>query len=134
MTKQLISRIDKAGMIASLVCAVHCILSPSLMVAIQLHGVGQALSEDAEWLFVGVSIMLGMLSFLPSYIRFHRRSSALTTFAVGAGIIFLGRLIAPFGHVEAVLVVMGALMIAVAHIINRLLCRSCPRCTQSTWR
>jgi inner membrane protein involved in colicin E2 resistance len=131
MTDQLLGRIDKAGMIASTVCAVHCIVSPTLLVVISIHRLRSHLNEEAEWLFVGVSLALGTASLLPSYVRVHRRSTALVVFLAGVTTILFGRLLVPAGDIEAVLVVIGASMIIAAHATNRFLCRTCPRCSRS---
>jgi hypothetical protein len=131
MTDQLLGRIDKAGMIASAVCAIHCIISPILLVVISFYSLRAGLNQDAEWLFVGVSIMLGTVGLLPSYLRVHRQTTALGVFACGSALILLGKLVVPLGDIEAVLVIMGALMIAAAHATNRFLCRTCPQCHHS---
>lgn len=118
-------------MIASAVCAIHCIVSPILLVVISVYGLRARLNEDVEWLLVGVSMMLGTVGLLPSYRRIHRQTTALTAFGCGSALILLGKLIVPPGDIETVLVIIGALMIAAAHATNRFLCRTCPQCHHS---
>jgi hypothetical protein len=134
MTDQVLGRIDKAGMIASSLCAMHCVVSPIVLVVLSMHGLRSHLNQEAEWLFVGVSLTLGIVGLSSSCISIHRRTTALVVFGAGAALIFLGRLLLSSGDLEPVLAVVGALMMAAAHATNRFLCKTCPRpnrCTAS---
>jgi hypothetical protein len=131
MTGRIVARIDRAGIIASSVCAVHCVVSPLLPVVMSLHGLRASLNQNAEWVFVGVSFALGSASLLPSYVHLHRRAAALVLFTSGAALMLAGRLLIPFEDIEALLVVIGALAMLAAHGANRWLCRTCPQCRQS---
>src|ERR1043165_4899482 len=124
MTEQLLGRIDKAGMIASTMCAMHCIVSPIVLVVMSVHGLRSYLNQEAEWLLVGVSITLGLVGLLSSYLCIHRRRTALTLFAAAVALIFFGRTFLS-EDIEPLLVVVGALMISFAHATNRFLCRTC---------
>jgi hypothetical protein len=128
MSQGNLARIDTAGMIASSVCAVHCVVSPVLVAVMSLYGLRAGVNEDAEWVLAGGSLMLGAASLLPSYLRLHRRTIALAIFASGTAVMLLGRIIVPLSAIEAVLVAVGGLMMAAGHVTNRWLCRTCPRC------
>jgi hypothetical protein len=120
--------LDRIGVTASMVCAVHCILSPLPLALIPAAGLGVLADESAEWTLIAISISVGAISLLPSFLM-HRRSMALSFFAAGALIIFAARSVLSEGSMgETCVAVIGALCIAASHLINRRLCRSCPSC------
>lgn len=123
------NRLDRLGSAASLTCAAHCAAMPLLAGLAPLVGMGFLVSEQTEWLLVGLSLGIGCLSLPPSYARKHRQWRPLLLFAFGAGLIIAVRLSAEEGsRLEAPTMVIGALLIASAHLINRRLCRSCAAC------
>jgi hypothetical protein len=125
-------RLDRLGAAASLTCAAHCAAMPLLVGLAPLVGMGFLVSEQAEWLLVGLSLGIGSLSLLPSYARKHRQWRPLLLFAFGASLIVVVRLCIEEGsRLEAPAMVIGALLIACAHLVNRRLCRSCAACHQA---
>jgi MerC mercury resistance protein len=122
-------RLDTAGTMASLLCAVHCALLP---LAIQLlPNLGLALLADKmlERALLGLSAALGVGSLCRGY-RVHRSRRALSVLAVGLTLAVWGRILeerasGPWG---VPLLVAGGLVLAAAHTLNRALCRACPRC------
>lgn len=121
--------LDRVGMTASFLCAIHCAAMPLLVGLLPLIGLGLLAEEGAEWTLVGFSIALGLFSLLPGYFRKHRRSNALIVFTAGVALILTGRIFCEENSgLELPAVVAGALFIAAAHLINRKLCRSCPLC------
>jgi MerC mercury resistance protein len=121
--------LDRLGLIVSGACAVHCALTPFIISLLPLIGLGLLADEHFEWAVVGISIGVGALSLLPSYIRHHRQTMPLTLFAVGLSLILVGRMLFEgTSGIEMPVVVAGALFIASAHAINHRLCRSCPAC------
>jgi hypothetical protein len=122
-------RLDRLGAAASLVCAVHCAAMPLLIGLLPLIGLGFLAEERTEWALVGLSIGVGSVSLIPSYARKHRHWRPLLLFAFGASLILIVRLLAEEGsRMEAILMALGALLIACAHMINRRLCRRCADC------
>lgn len=122
-------RLDRAGTMASLLCAVHCALLP---LAIQLlPNLGLALLADRalERALLGISAALGIGSLCLGY-RVHGSRRALSVLAVGLTLAVWGRVLeerasGPWG---VSLLVAGGLVLAAAHTINRMLCRACPTC------
>jgi hypothetical protein len=122
-------RLDRLGAAASLTCAVHCAAMPLLAGWLPLVGLSFLASEAAEWSLVGLSLGVGSLSLLPSYVRKHRQWRPLSIFIFGAGLIIAVRLLAEEGsRLEAPAMTLGALIIACAHLVNQRLCRSCAAC------
>lgn len=110
---------DRAGMSASLLCALHCAAMP-LLVGV-LPAVVQA--EWLEWALVGSSAVIGVTALRRGY-PYHRHP--LPTAVLGSGLLCLvvGRL--REGHEGGLLlVVLGGLLVAVAHFLNhRLTCQA----------
>ncbi len=122
-------RLDRIGAAASLACAVHCAAMPLLAGLLPLIGLRFLASEAAEWSLVGLSLGVGSLSLLPSYVRKHRQWRPLLIFIFGAALIIVVRLLAEEGsRLEAPTMTLGALLIACAHLVNQRLCRSCAAC------
>jgi len=123
------NRLDRLGAAASLACAAHCAAMPLLIGLLPLVGLGFLAKEQTEWALVGFSLGVGSLSLIPSYARKHRQWRPLLLFAFGASLIVVVRLCIEDGsRLEAPAMVIGALLIACAHQVNRRLCRSCAAC------
>ncbi len=122
-------RLDWLGTAASLACAAHCAAMPSLVALLPLVGLGFLTAERTEWVLIGLSLGIGSLSLLPSYTRKHRQWRPLLLFAFGASLITAVRFFVDEGsRLNAPAMVIGALLIACAHLVNRRLCRNCAAC------
>jgi hypothetical protein len=122
-------RLDRLGAAASLACAAHCAAMPLMAGLLPLVGLGFLASEQAEWLLIGLSLGIGILSLTASYTRKHRQWRPLLLFGFGGSLIVFVRFSLEGGsRLEAPAVVIGALLIAIAHLINHRLCRSCSAC------
>ncbi|MGH9765468.1 MAG: MerC domain-containing protein [Blastocatellia bacterium] len=123
-------RLDHIGIVASSLCAIHCVLTPFIIFLIPVAAAGRIASPRAEWAFLAASLAIGALSLLPSYFRRHRRIAAIRLFAIGLCLILLGRLVLESYVVfETFVVVAGALFIATGHGVNRHFCRACNSCS-----
>ena len=120
--------LDKVGVIASCACALHCTLAPLVVAVLPLLGLRFLVDERTEWIFVGTSILIGVASLLPSYLR-HRRTRPLSMFALGLCFILTARLILEGNlAVEIPILILGALFVSLSHLINRKFCQSCVSC------
>jgi MerC mercury resistance protein len=123
------TRLDRLGTAASLACAAHCAAMPSLIGMLPLVGLDFLANEQTELMFVSLSLVIGSLSLIPSYTRKHRQWQPLLLFAFGASSIIVVKALAEEGsRLEAPTMIIGALLIAFAHIVNLRLCRSCATC------
>jgi hypothetical protein len=61
--KLTLSRIDYLGAYVSLVCAIHCALTPILVVLIPFFALGISENESVHRTMVVVSVLLGLASF-----------------------------------------------------------------------
>jgi len=127
-------KLSKAGSIASLVCAVHCALTPLALLALPviaahswdgLDGMlGAFWADTTEWMFLGVIALLAGFGLLATYPRHRDIRPALIT---AGGLVVLTAshlLIESGGSQEVFLDVTGASMIALAGFWNRRLCHS----------
>jgi MerC mercury resistance protein len=120
--------LDRLGTAASLACAAHCAAMPSLIGMFPLVGLGFLLNEQTELMLVGLSLAIGSLSLIPSYARKHRQWQPLLLFAFGASSIIIVKTFEEGSWLEAPTMIIGALLIAFAHMVNLRLCRSCATC------
>jgi hypothetical protein len=124
-----VSCLDRLGAAASLACAAHCAAMPLLIGLLPLVGLSFLADKQTEVMLIGLSIGIGISSLIPSYARKHRQWRPLLLFAFGAVLIFAVKLFAEDGsRLETPAMVLGASLIACAHVINRRLCQSCAAC------
>ena len=117
---------DYTGITASMLCLVHCIATPFLLVAFPLVGLAH---EDASFhhamaLFVTIPVIAALV---PGFI-IHQRWSTLALGGLGLTCFLVAVfLIGPrFGEVaETILAVIGGAFLLTAHFRNRLLCKRC---------
>ncbi len=107
---------DKLGICASLVCMIHCILVPFLLII----GFDSLLYLfDQEWIEIGLlssSLIIGMFSFLRGYIL-HRKHFVPVLFLAGFLLLVNGEAVSSLGLAIS-LSVIGALIIIYAHFQN----------------
>ena len=123
--------LDRAGATASLACALHCALMPLVVTLLPLVGLAFLADQRIEWALVGLSAVLGVISLCLGY-REHRSRRALALLGTGLALLAVGRIAegymqqTPWG---VLLVVLGGLTVAGAHLLNRRLCATCRTCT-----
>ena len=125
-------KLSKAGSIASLVCAVHCALTPLALLALPviaahswdgLDGIfGVFLTETTEWVFIAIVTFLAGFGLLATYPR-HRDIRPTVLTVLGLLVLAVSHLwIEPRSGKEILLDVLGASLIAWAGFWNRRLC------------
>ncbi len=110
-------RLDRAGMTASVVCAVHCALLPLVITLLPLWGLEFLAEEWVELFMIGLALIIGILSLSVSFKKHHQRKMPLLLLTAGFGIIVIGHL-SHSALLEPILIPTGGLTIAVAHYIN----------------
>lgn len=109
--------LDRVGVVASSLCALHCAATPALLAVAPALGV---VFGDARWElpFLFASCALGAAALVPSFLR-SGRAVALVVFVAGASLAFVGKLSIEAGGVaEGALSALGAAGIALAHVLN----------------
>ncbi len=109
------NRLDRAGVLLSGLCAVHCLLS---IVVVSVLGLGgQVLLAPAIHEFgLMLAILIGALTLGLGVLR-HRKRAPLAIGAAGLTLMGLA-LTVPHGLPEALLTIAGVSLVATAHIQN----------------
>lgn len=123
--KKILSRqssIDTVGILASSICAIHCLLLPMILSMSAFGGFVFLNNPVLENIFLATSAFVAIGSLLTSYIRHHRKFTAIGILLFGFLFIGLSRFVAGFN--ESLLTSSGAAMVALAHYVNFRLCKN----------
>ena len=122
-------RLDVVGAAASLTCALHCAVLPFVVTLLPVWGLAFLAEAWMEWLFLAAAAVVGLVSLSRGY-RAHRSRRTLALLSSALTLMVLGRLAEE--HLWSVpgelLMVVGGLTLAGAHLLNAFLCRRCPGC------
>lgn len=117
--KVLLSKInpDIAGFITSLLCAIHCAILPFLLTLAPLAGLSFLHDPWFEYGIIAVSFVIASYALVHGYRCHHGNISPLVVVVAGFLLIGAGHWVsAAWG--EALFSTAGALMVALAHLIN----------------
>jgi len=130
--------LDKAGMIASITCAIHCMIMPLIVTLLPIFGLSLFATEEFEWILLMISAMLGVTSLCFGF-RKHKSFRAFSFLGIGLTFLVIGRL--AHEHVShfrvftfdiyLLFLVAGAILVALSHWLNNKLCKSCLPCHSS---
>ena len=120
--------LDRAGMSASLACAVHCVVLPLLLAALPAIGLAWLDSPWVDWTMVVLATLIAL--------RAHRGGFLVHRRCLPAGVAVAGLLIivtticllkgsASHHYIQA----SGAVVVASSHFLNRHLCGNCVVCS-----
>src|SRR5690606_34285743 len=115
-SETLTNKLDKIGITASTICAIHCAVVPFIVSLLPLWSPGFLAEEWMEISMIVLSLVLGSWSLGVSWTK-HRRTKAWRIFICGFVFIAAGHW---FGHgsTEHLLLPAGGLTIALAHYTN----------------
>jgi hypothetical protein len=125
---------DRFGICLSTLCAVHCILTPVMILALPSLGFVGLLEfhETFHHVLLVVLPLLAIAAFVPGFLR-HRDRRVFYWSAPGFLMIALAGLVfgEPHRLVPTVVSVVGSLFLIQAHLTNRRLCACCrsPGCS-----
>ncbi|WP_100339553.1 MerC domain-containing protein [Mucilaginibacter auburnensis] len=118
------SRLDRIGITASTLCALHCAVVPLMLTFLPLAGLGFLTHPLFEWGMILLALLLGVSSIFLSYFRTHKRPAPLLLLLGGFVVIIAGHTLL-HGWIEAIVVPVGGLTIALAHFLNYKYVDSC---------
>lgn len=120
-------KLDRFGMILSVICLIHCLLTPVLLVSLPILA-RYYLAHPLFHLIIALLILpVGLVAFYSGY-RHHRNSWVLVWGLPGLFIIsFIPYFVHELHFVipEAFVMTVGSLMMLSAHWINRKSCQKC---------
>ncbi|MCE9635985.1 MAG: MerC domain-containing protein [Planctomycetes bacterium] len=123
--------LDRAGAVASTLCAIHCAAIPILLGFGAAGAVSWLDHEPVEWGFVGIAAVIGTVSAWRGY-RVHGNKPVAIVLATAAlsllALTWTSH--ASHGHTGSLswLFPLIGVVIAVSHVVNRRLCNSCRSC------
>lgn len=119
--------LDRIGITATSLCALHCILLPVLLPALPLLGLSFLADHAWEHVFLIITAVLGTVALFSGFKKYHRRLYPFYLLFLGVGIYWIKH---DFSEaIQPYFIIIGASLIVAAHIINLKLCNSCKQCT-----
>ncbi len=108
-------RLDRAGMLLSGLCAVHCLAGLALVSVLGLGG-GVFLSPSIHRVGLALAVLIGATTIGLGAVR-HGRVAPLIVGALGLSLMTAG-LFVSHGSAEAMLTIAGVVLVASAHLMN----------------
>ena len=122
------SLVDNVGACLSFACALHCMATPLLIIALPIIGLGFLLGESVELVMIFAAVGLAVGSLTWGYQ--HHRKWQLFLILGGAFIcIFIARFRVPEQY-ESIFTACGGILLMAGHLLNRRLCRACQHCKE----
>ena len=116
--------LDRIGVTASTLCAIHCALVPIFITALPLLGLEFMANEWVEISMIAISAVLGTLSLSLSYRKQHRKLLPFLVLITGFILIAIGHF-SGLEALEPIFIPIGGLIVAAAHLVNWKLNRNC---------
>ena len=117
--------LDKLGITASTLCAIHCAALPFVMTLLPLWGLDFLADQGVEITMLVFSLLIGIWSLARGYRAQHHSLWPISILIFGFLLICSGHFL-PVERFEAVLIPLGGLSIAAAHFTNLKMLKSCP--------
>jgi cellulose synthase/poly-beta-1,6-N-acetylglucosamine synthase-like glycosyltransferase len=129
------TKLDRIGYISSIVCALHCTVMPLVLIAFPILSLSLFVNETFEWVFLSLSLLLGMTSLCFGYKK-HKSFKAFPMLATGLVLIVIGRIMHQHTvhqkeiHIDLYNIILfaGGILVALSHKINSMLCNTCTKC------
>ena len=118
--------LDKIGITATSLCALHCILLPVLLPALPLLGLSFLADHVWEHVFLILTAILGTIALFSGFKRYHRRLYPFYLLFLGVTVYWQKHDFSPENH--PYIIFLGASLIVAAHLLNIKLCNSCKKC------
>lgn len=117
-------RWDKIGIFLSTLCAIHCLLTPLLVLALPV--LGQAFEATwVHWTMALVIVPVGVFAFWSGY-KHHKQNKVFGLGLVGLLLVAAGSVL-PHEMVEFreydLVTIVGSILLVTAHVLNRRACQ-----------
>lgn len=118
--------LDRIGIAATSLCALHCILLPVLLPALPLLGLTFLADHTWEHVFLIVTAVLGTIALFSGFKRYHKRLYPFYLLYLGVAIYWIKHDFST--EQQPYFIIAGTLLIIGAHFVNMKLCNSCRQC------
>lgn len=118
--------LDRIGIAATSLCALHCILLPVLLPALPLLGLSFLADHSWEHFFLILTAILGTVALFSGFRRYHKRLYPFYLLYLGVTVYWIKHDF-PEAYAPYFIIVGGSLIIT-AHFLNIKLCNSCKQC------
>jgi hypothetical protein len=115
------------GISASLICAIHCAITPLLLSSLPLFGVNIIENIWVEFLLLGTAFIIGFTTLWHGYKKHHHTVLPLILFSFGMLCFLLHQMIESASSVWF-LILPGVVAIIGAHLLNYKMCRKANHC------
>lgn len=116
---------DRLGTVASLVCAVHCLLMAAAIAFLPLLGLNNGHSHTFDFVFIGLALVFGSIAIRSGW-RVHQRWTPAIWFVFGLTLVcFAHFAMHDAGAVSYAISVIGGLMMVWFHRLNLALRAKC---------
>ena len=122
---------DRAGMSASLACAVHCAILPLALAALPALGLAWLDSPWVDWSMVVLALGIALSAHRGGY-RLHRRCLPAGMALAGLAIIVTAMCLLKGSASHHYIQASGAVVIAGSHLLNHRFCQSCTTCRRES--
>ncbi len=123
--------LDRIGITATSLCALHCILLPILLPILPLMGLSFLADHTWEHVFLLMTAALGTIALFSGFRRYHKRLYPFYLLYLGVALYWIKH---DFSQAaEIYFITGGASLIIAAHFINIKLCNSCKDCDEETF-
>lgn len=119
--------LDRIGIAATSLCALHCILLPILLPALPLLGLSFLADHTWEHVFLIITAVLGTIALFAGFKKYHKRLYPFYLLYLGVAVYWIKHDFSP--EYQPYFIVIGALLIVAAHFVNMKLCNSCRQCS-----
>lgn len=118
--------LDRIGIAATSLCALHCILLPILLPLLPLIGLSFLADHTWEHVFLLLTAALGTIALYSGFKRYHKRLYPF--YLLYLGVVFYWIKHEFSSEFEPIFIVGGASLMIAAHFVNIKLCNNCKQC------
>jgi hypothetical protein len=116
---------NRAGMLVSAGCAIHCTAFPIMSVVVPALGVRYAASDRLEWGTIALTVVVGVAGHGEGYLRHHGQAGPALLFLFGVGVIVFVRWFDLSAAIVAATFGLGGVLASGAQLLNVRYCRKC---------
>jgi hypothetical protein len=109
---------DKLGIIASILCAIHCAVLPVIGVSLPLLGVDLVKNKPFEFFMIAAALAIGLIAIIHGYKKHHKNMLPVILFSVGGLLLIVKEIYSD----NLWLIIAAVCFIVAAHFINYRLC------------